>query len=265
MAELDGTTPERGVLLALEALENYPYTPQAESALAKAVENGVSYFDFEAHLTTMPPGWWNKGIWSPNGQRFAAALQGQLGSLGVVWDTATHEPISMLKSPSETNTYGCGMIDLAWAPSNDQLITLSTVWNDRCLEAQPPSIWNAATGTVVRSFDVYTDAISVDWSSDGQSIAIGDAQGTAKIWTAADGALRLTLKGHTGRVNDVAFSPKGDRVATASADGTAIVWNVASGQVITTLAGHAGSVTGVSWSPDGLRLATSSKDGLGRI
>ena len=37
VAELQGTSPERGTLLALEALENYPYTPQAESALAQAV------------------------------------------------------------------------------------------------------------------------------------------------------------------------------------------------------------------------------------
>jgi hypothetical protein len=37
LAELEGASPERAVLLALEALETYPYTPQAESALGRAV------------------------------------------------------------------------------------------------------------------------------------------------------------------------------------------------------------------------------------
>ena len=35
LAELEGTQSERAVLLALEALEHYPYTPQAEAALAR--------------------------------------------------------------------------------------------------------------------------------------------------------------------------------------------------------------------------------------
>ena len=49
LAELEGTAPERGVLLALEALEHYPYTPQAESALAQIVEDYIPYLALEHH------------------------------------------------------------------------------------------------------------------------------------------------------------------------------------------------------------------------
>jgi hypothetical protein len=37
LLELEGTSPERSVLLVLEALEHYPYTWQAERALSQAV------------------------------------------------------------------------------------------------------------------------------------------------------------------------------------------------------------------------------------
>ena len=39
LLELESTSPERAVLLALEALGNYPYTWQAEPALGQAVLN----------------------------------------------------------------------------------------------------------------------------------------------------------------------------------------------------------------------------------
>ena len=42
----------------------------------------------------------------------------------------------------------------------------------------------------------------------------------------------LTLKGHDGRVDSVAFSPDGRRIVTGSADGTAKVWEAATPQQV---------------------------------
>jgi WD40 repeat protein len=47
---------------------------------------------------------------------------------------------------------------------------------------------------------------------------------TAKVWDAASGEELLTLRGHSGPVYGVAFSPDGKRLATASWDRTVQVY-----------------------------------------
>jgi hypothetical protein len=88
---------------------------------------------------------------------------------------------------------------------------------------------------------------------------------TAKVWDAAGGRELLTLKGHTGLVYSVAWSPDGRRLATGSMDVTAKVWDAAGGSELLTLKGHTGWVWSVAWSPDGRRLATRSLDGTARV
>ena len=75
----------------------------------------------------------------------------------------------------------------------------------------------------------------------------------------------LTLKGHTGWVGGVAFSPDGKTIATASADHTAKFWDAATGKELTTLKAHDDIVSAVAYSKDGTHFATAGFDGTAKV
>ncbi len=71
-------------------------------------------------------------------------------------------------------------------------------------------------------------------------------------------ATTRTLRGHTGAVWSVAYSPDGRRVVSAgNGDGTVKIWDVGSGQLIRSLAGPTDGVVCVAYSPDGRSIASA--------
>jgi len=77
-------------------------------------------------------------------------------------------------------------------------------------------------------------------------------------WDANNYKEQHVLKGHTGYVWKVTFSPDGRYLASGSWDSTVKIWNVKSGEEVRTLRGHAGIIHGLAFSPDGRRLAAAS-------
>ncbi|KAH9844396.1 putative Mitochondrial presequence protease [Teratosphaeria destructans] len=103
-------------------------------------------------------------------------------------------------------------------------------------------------------------------------LATGSGDKTARIWDCDTGTPKYTLKGHTGWVLVVSWSPDDGMLATGSMDNTARLWDPARGTPLGgPLKGHTKWVNSISWEPYHLRepgrprFATASKDFTIRI
>jgi WD40 repeat protein len=128
-------------------------------------------------------------------------------------------------------------------------------------------LWDWRREDLLRTFEV--DAWSAMPHPTEPLVAIGphgDASDqTVAIWNLDSGERSATLAGHTGFVDDLAFSSDGTRIATASGDGSIRIWDPTTGQQQLTLSGHAGRVYSVSFSPDGRWLASHGAEGTIRV
>jgi WD40 repeat protein len=135
--------------------------------------------------------------------------------------------------------------------------------------------WDSATGRHLNSInDPHPAAVTaIAYSPDGRSLAsTGDnarypsgyvSEGGARIWDAETLALRHDLRGHTGSVYGVAYSPDGTTLATAGGDGTVRFWDSATGTQRRVLRAHAKGAVSLAFAPDGARLAMVGSDALG--
>jgi WD40 repeat protein/serine/threonine protein kinase len=104
--------------------------------------------------------------------------------------------------------------------------------------------------------------LNVAFSPDGRRLAAAGEENMVKIWDVQNGLEVQTLRGHSGEVYTVAFSPDdaGRWLASAGEDSAVKVWDSHTGQLVRSFRGHTGLVSSVAFSPDGRRLVSGSRD-----
>jgi WD40 repeat protein len=109
---------------------------------------------------------------------------------------------------------------------------------------------------------VHGPCLNIAFSADGQRLATGGEENTVKIWDTKTGAELRTLRGHSGDIYTVAFSPdpNGRWLASAGEDSTVKVWDSHTGKLVRTFRGHTGLVSSVAFSRDGSQLFSGSRD-----
>ncbi|HXH93117.1 MAG TPA: TIR domain-containing protein [Thermoanaerobaculia bacterium] len=101
---------------------------------------------------------------------------------------------------------------------------------------------------------------SVAFDPQGETLASGSFDRTAKLWEARSGKLLRTLKGHEDWVRSVTFDPEGSTLASGSSDKTARLWDARSGKLLSTLQGNQDVVFTVVFDPRGGMLAGGNRD-----
>jgi WD40 repeat protein len=76
---------------------------------------------------------------------------------------------------------------------------------------------------------------------------------------------KAVMRGHSGPILTVDFSPDQKKIVTASLDNNARVWEADTGGLIRELKGHRGGVRSAVFSPDGRLIVTASDDNTARI
>jgi WD40 repeat protein/energy-coupling factor transporter ATP-binding protein EcfA2 len=153
---------------------------------------------------------------SADGRRVVSAADD--GSVRV-WD-ATSGALEETVSWHQGTVWGA-----AFAPAGDAVVSWSA---DGKVNLSPRSV----TSLVGHTAAVYTLALSPSHPV----VATASADGTARLWSIADGATLHVLGDQDARpareIWQAAFSPTGDRLITAGSDGVIQVWDTASGHLL---------------------------------
>jgi WD40 repeat protein len=290
--------PERGILLAVAAVEEYAPSAKAHLALsATLTESRVRGY------LQGPGGAVSAVAYIPDGRKIATGSQD--GTVRI-WDAGTRAELLVLAghaskvrslsfspdgasllSASEdgtarvwnvvdgkqrllvTTSFNRPCYGAAFAPSGDRFATLAS--NDDVM------VWHSATGQKLQSWapkaptaPLMTHGLkaakgsTIAYSGDGRLIVVGSDFPQTAILKVTKSNLRLlrTLQGlGEGCVHSAAFSADGTRVATGSGDGSVFVWQVSDGQCIEEMPKRNGPIFSVKFSPRGDRIVTAGADG----
>jgi len=128
-------------------------------------------------------------------------------------DVASGEIIRVLKYPGETDIH-----DLTFSPDGKYLATGGRV--------TAVILWDATSGEVVRTFGLTDNAISMDFSPDGNILATaGGYEHEVRLWDVESGKLLHSLP-HSDQLTSVAFSPDGRLLAAGCFDSNVYLWRI---------------------------------------
>jgi eukaryotic-like serine/threonine-protein kinase len=228
--------------------------------LAAGQVDGTHCFDLETgkEVPALPGG--PRGMFSPNGRRLASTTRH--GDEIKVCEAGTGKQILVLNgvAPHDWTIEG-----VCFSADGQRLASIAD-WVDERRGPSEVKVWDLDSGHEIRTFPG-PDFTDPSWSAlnrpgvalspDGGLLA---ASGTyVKVWDVTTGQELHTLRGHSGLVPLLAFSPDGRRLVSASMDGSVILWDMATGQEAFSFRSPARSICCLAFSPDGRRLVSASR------
>ncbi len=126
-------------------------------------------------------------------------------------------------------------------------------------------IRDGKTGAVRRVMSPVEALHCVTIAPDGKVVVSSTwAETDLRVWDVETGEQVGTLRGHSGAVGTVVYSPDGKTLASGG-DTTVRLWDVDTGKVRSILRGHENSVESLAFSADGQTLASGGFDDTARV
>jgi WD40 repeat protein/serine/threonine protein kinase len=208
---------------------------------------------------TRPNHWDNRLAFSHNGRRLLfRAMSGVK-----VWDTANWELLT-----NECVPISGGLSSGLMAATADGRLLAMTV--------DPHNVELRAfqSHRTIQRLYVGLEPMALAFSPNGNLLAEGTSDGSARIWETESAQLLAEWKAHSSWLLGMAFSPNGDVLATSGADQLIQFWDVRqllrrgvtnAPANLRTLKGHRDQVWGLAFSNDGKTLASCGEDGTAKL
>jgi len=180
-----------------------------------------------------------------------AAAGGNYNDFAVhLWNVTSGEPLDKLEGHTDI------IWDITFSPDGEMLVSVS---NDHTVK-----VWDWANGKLLESMDFPGAAVSVRFSPDGQTLAVGgvdEVEGQiqhAAVWTYSVGPWTRLLKfPEYLDIAALAYSPDGRWLIGGGTSRNVQVWRASDGTSIFTL-NHSHQVSKAAVSPDGSTVATAT-------
>ncbi|QFT30560.1 translocation protein TolB [Labrenzia sp. THAF82] len=191
--------------------------------------------------------------WSPNGSKVAATMAGGVALWSVTENIGEFFPA----------TYSTAQA-LAWSPSGKHLALASTDYatSDPGFDIL---VFDPETGEQTNVLKGFDDTIlSLAWAQNGEFLAGGSQDRTARVWNIVTGELVLEIADFEDDAErGIAWSPDSQKIAFVLGTNDVRVVDVPSGKTAAELAcGSPDYVcVNVAWSPDGGAIAAAGDDG----
>jgi WD40 repeat protein len=194
-------------------------------------------------------------VMSPDGKTLASAGDDDAVQL---WDVATAKPSTKLTGHTDW------VLALAFSPDGRALASGGC---DNTVK-----VWDVATGKKLLEVSARAAAqpkqpppeaatvMSLAFSPDGKTLAVGGSDTLIHLFNVADGKLLRSLSGHTSSVKALTFHPGGALLVSGGKDRTVRLWNPTNGQALKTLEGHTAWVEGLALFAQGTRLVSVGAD-----
>ena len=219
-----------------------------------------AYAEAEAALASIEQGYGATPWFAANGLVFKAALQvaesgqGELKPQMSETDLAKPTPVTVTaKLRSTLRGHAEDILAVAFSPDGSVLASSA---------AGKLFLWGATSTPVRKDYGAIL-IHGIAFSPNGIAIALANRNDDVLVQHIQTERPVQPLKGHTGDVRSVTFSPDGTTIASGGIDMTVRLWVLTGGQRL--LTGHTGPVNSVVFSPDGKLLASASDDQTVRL